>query len=169
MQTDGQQPVVAREDRDLARPRWHLAVALGLGVIQYRRTGRILPAIAPLVSGFLVDGDHFLDYALYKLTAQREAERATRRMVLPLHAWEFLLPMALLETVTLRGEKSTDHGLTLGYLAHLLVDHFNNEPVDPLAYSLVHRISRKFDGPFFKPKPSRAWREESLTSLWHWL
>jgi hypothetical protein len=151
----------------LARPRWHLAVSLGLAIIQYRRTGRLLPTAAPLISGFLIDLDHLLDYALYRLTPPDHAKQVERTIaVLPLHGWEWMMLTSVLEPLALRDRFSTAHGLTLGYLLHLLIDQFGNGFSTPLAYSVLHRASRRFRGPFFKRSADRQWRRESPRNLW---
>jgi hypothetical protein len=139
----------------------HLALSLGLAALQYWRTRGLLPAAAPLVSGFLVDADHLVDYLLYHRTRAKHAELARRRLVLPLRGWEYLLLAIGFESLALRGRASTAYGLTLGYLVHLLVDQLDNELLQPLAYSLLYRASRRFEGPFFRPNEARAWRRES--------
>ena len=156
-------------DRQLARPRAHLAVSLCLAALQYARTRRLLPAIACLVSGFLVDADHLLDHQLYHRAPAGRADWARRRLVLALHGWELLIPVLVLESLVLRGRAATAHGLTLGYLVHLLIDQFSNQLEHPLAYSLLYRASRRFQGPFFTPNDARAWRRESVLRLWRWL
>ncbi len=142
----------------MARPRVHLLIALGLGLWQWRRHRRWPAALAPLISGFLIDLDHLLDY--------RPGRRAGHRLILPLHGWEYLLPLAWLE----RRRPATGHGLTLGYLAHLLVDQVTNQISHPAAYSLFFRWRRGFSQTLFDPpgSPSGAWRQTPLRQLWRW-
>jgi hypothetical protein len=129
-----------------------------------------LPAIAPLVSGFLVDADHMLDHQLYHHAPPGEAEVARQRMILALHGWEYLALLAAVEPRALRGRASTDHGLTLGYLFHLAIDQLSNEVEHPLTYLVLYRASRGFSGRFFAPnEQSHAWRLEKASRLWKWL
>lgn len=147
----------------------HLAVSLALAAFEYWRAGRPGPAFAPVVSGFLVDADHFVDYLLYRRTAPHSLELARRRMILAFHGWEYLLALAALERLVLSKRTAWTYGLTTGYLVHLLLDQFSNELEQPLTYSLLYRASRRFEGPFFKPNDARAWRKESPHRLWRWL
>jgi hypothetical protein len=148
----------------LSRPLVHLGVSLGLAGLQLARTRRPGPALAPLVSGVLVDADHFVDYALQRMAPTPLGER----QVLPLHGWE-VVPLVALAENRLLGRR-TDHGLVLGLVAHFLLDQLTNGPSHPLTYSLVYRASRSFRGNFFSGAPeSHAWRETPLHRLWKWL
>ena len=152
----------------MARPRVHLAVSLALAAVQYARTGRLRPALAPLLTGFLIDADHLLDHWLYN----RFPEGASDRLVLPLHGWEYLPLLALAEPKLLGG--ATARGLLLGYLAHLLIDQATNNVAGPQTYSIVARARRGFRGPLFRESESpgedlHAWRETPAWHLWRWL
>jgi len=148
----------------LARPRAHLAVSLGLAALQRWRTGKLLPTVAPLASGFLIDADHLLDYRLYR----RWPEGGRGRIILPLHGWEYLPLLAWLELGPLR--RRSGYGLTLGLLAHLVLDQLTNEHTHPLVYSLLFRGAKGFRADFFSGKAGQhAWRRAPVWKLWRWL
>jgi hypothetical protein len=148
----------------LARPRAHLAVSLGLAALQWLRTRRSLPTIAPLVSGFLIDADHLLDYYLHRSSPSGRS----RRVFLALHGWEFLLLVALLEMGPLR--RLSAHGLTLGWLAHLTLDQLTNESRHPLTYSILFRWARGFRADLFTGRAGlHTWRDAPVRKLWRWL
>jgi hypothetical protein len=147
----------------LSRPLVHIGVSLGLGALQLARTRRLGPALAPLVTGILVDADHFVDYALHQVAPEPLGER----QVLPLHGWEVAAVVTVAESRLLG--RRTEHGLTLGLAVHLLLDQVTNNPAQPLTYSLIYRASRGFRGRFFSDSPeSHAWRETPLRKLWEW-
>ena len=155
---------VQSEGRSLSRPLVHLGVSLGLAGLQLARTRRLAPALAPLLTGVLVDADHFVDYALQRVAPEPLGDR----QVLPAHGWE-VLPLFALAEARLLGRR-TDHGLAIGLAAHLLLDQLTNEPTHPLTYSLIYRASKRFHGSFFSGKPeSHAWRDTPVRRLWQWL
>jgi hypothetical protein len=148
----------------LSRPLVHIGVSLGLAGLQLARTRRLGPAIAPLLSGVLVDADHFVDYALQRIAPEPLGER----QVLPIHGWE-VVPLVAIAEARLLGPR-TDHGLVLGLAAHFLLDQLTNGPTHPLTYSLVYRASKRFRGNYFSgPPESHGWRETPLRRLWEWL
>lgn len=134
--------------------------SLGLGGILYVVTGSRKAALAPLISGFLIDFDHFFDFAL---TRFRKIESI---MVLPLHGWEYTaLWFALDRRFGARG------GLLAGYVAHLLIDQIWNEKRGPWVYLMTYRASRGFRadqlGPVDKAERHR-WRHSSVMGLRRW-
>lgn len=148
----------------MSRPLVHIGVSFGLAGLQLARTRRLWPTIAPLLSGVLVDADHFVDYAIQRVAPEPLGDR----QVLPLHGWEVVPLVALAETRLLG--RRTDHGLVLGLAVHFLLDQLTNGPTHPLTYSLVFRASRRFRGHFFSGAPeSHAWRDTPLRRLWQWL
>src|SRR5689334_22367558 len=104
----------------MARPRVHAAIAVGVAIAQVYRTGRLFPALAPFLTGVLIDVDHLIDLALFAIGGGR----TIARVYLPLHGWEFLLALALAERGRLG--RWTAGGMTLGYLAHLATDQLTN-------------------------------------------
>lgn len=148
----------------MARPRVHLVISLGLAALQLWRTRRLIPTVAPLASGFLVDADHLVDHGLRNSSLGRGGER----LVLALHGWEYLLPLGWLESKLLRSRSG--YGLTLGLLVHLVVDHLTNDANSPLTYFVLYRASRGFAGRFFAGEAGQhAWRDAPIRQMWRWL
>jgi hypothetical protein len=144
----------------LARPRYHLAASLALGSAFWLLTGQRRTALAPLVSGFLIDFDHFVDYGLVR-TRLGEAT-----VVLPLHGWEYVPAWWLLDrALALRGS------LWAGYVLHLTIDQIWNEKRSRLAYLVTWRARRRFQADQLGPAdPSRRhqWRKASPFGLLRW-
>lgn len=145
----------------MARPAAHLIVSTGLATLQWIRTGRLVPTVAPFLTGFFIDGDHLVDFARYKLSGRKNEQR----IVLPLHGWEYVLALYLIER--LLGPR-TAGGLTLGYLGHLGLDQVTNETTHPLTYFISFRWARGFPSHLFThPDESKVdWMSRSLFDLW---
>jgi len=145
----------------VARPAVHLVVSTGLATLQWIRTGRLGPTLAPLASGFLVDGDHFFEFARYRLTGNRVAGQ----VVLPLHGWEFIPVVFLLERLLRRRLAG---GLLLGYVAHLVVDQLTNTTTHPLTYFMSFRASRGFPSRLFDHEDEKDidWLNAPVWQLW---
>jgi hypothetical protein len=145
----------------LARPAAHLILTTGLAAVQWMRTGRLAPTLAPYLTGFLIDGDHLFDLARYKLTGQRPMAR----VVLPLHGWEYVPLLWLLDRFFGRALAG---GLLLGYLGHLGLDQVTNTTTHPLTYFLTFRWRRHFSSTLFAHSDEREvdWMEGSLLDLW---
>jgi hypothetical protein len=144
----------------MARPAVHLIVSTGLATLQWIRTGRLAPAVAPLITGFLIDADHFYDLVRYQ---HRGGARG--RVVLPLHGWEYL---ALLWLIDRTVGRRLAGGLVLGYLGHLLVDQVTNTTTHPLTYFLTFRWLRGFPSALFNhPDETQVdWMQQSVFGLW---
>ncbi len=123
-------------------------------------TGSRKAAFTPLLSGFLIDFDHFFDFAL---TRFRKIESI---MVLPMHGWEYTALWYLLDRwLGARG------GLVLGYVAHLLIDQMWNEKRSPWAYLLTYRAARGFRADQLGPTDEtqrHIWRRSSVIGLLRW-
>lgn len=145
----------------MARPAAHLIVSTGLATLQWIRTGRLLPTLAPFVTGFLIDGDHLVDFARYQLNGQKNEGR----IILPLHGWEFVPVLVLLER--LLGRRFAG-GLLIGYLAHLGLDQVTNETTHPLTYLISYRWRRSFASELFThPDESHIdWMRQSIFQIW---
>jgi hypothetical protein len=144
----------------LARPRYHLLASAALGGAYWAATGDRRTLAAPIVSGFLIDFDHFVDYALSRTPIGEGT------MVLPLHGWEFLPGWVLLDrALGLRG------ALVAGYAAHLGIDQLFNEKRSGWAYLISWRAGRRFRsdtlGPL-DPALRHRWRKASLAGLVRW-
>jgi len=147
----------------VARPRVHLAASLGLSALVWFRGRRALPALAPLVSGFLVDADHLVDYWLFRSRPARQ-----RQIFLPAHGWEYVALLAIIESRWLG--RWTGRSLTLGLLAHLLIDQATNSPRHPLTYSAIFRAASGFPGDIFGGESGdHSWRATPAWQLWRWL
>lgn len=145
----------------MARPAAHLIISTGLATLQWIRTGRLLPTIGPLLTGFLIDGDHLIDLVRY----QRSRRTNQRRVVLLLHGWEYVPALALVERL-LGGQFAGS--LVLGYLAHLGLDQITNSISHPLAYLLSVRWRLGFPSRLFShPDESHIdWMQSSIFQLW---
>jgi hypothetical protein len=125
----------------------------------YRASGDRRRFVAPVVTGFLIDFDHFFDYVLGRTGHGR-------LIVLPLHGWE-LAPLVAALDRALR----TGGALTAGYLLHLVLDQVWNEKRSLLAYFLTFRASRGFRADQLGPPDPRRrheWRRSSLWGLVRW-
>ena len=127
----------------------------------WNQTSSRRAALAPLASGFLIDLDHFADYALMRTALRGE------KIVLALHGWEWVpVWWAIDRALGLRG------GALLGYLVHLTIDQFWNEKRSPLAYFVTYRAAKRFRadqlGPV-DPDKRHKWREASPACLLRWL
>ena len=146
---------------NLALPRYHLLVSAALGGAAYAVTRSARAAVAPLVSGFLIDADHLLDYALIR-TAVGE-----RKILLALHGWEWLPAWLLADRwLGMRG------ALALGYATHLLIDQLSNEKRTPLAYFISYRAAHGFRDDQLgavEANKRHLWRKASPLGLLRWL
>jgi hypothetical protein len=106
-------------------------VSLGLAVLVVARTRRWRDALPVLVAGILVDIDHLVD-----LAANRRAGRLAW-IILPLHAWEWVL------TLLARRTRPTD-GLAGGLAVHLALDQVNYAITHPLFYWIIFRAFHRF-------------------------
>ena len=145
----------------LALPRYHLLASAALGTAILATGGRRRAAAAPLVSGFLVDFDHLLDYLLIRTPI------GEGRLVLPLHGWEYVPLWWLLDR-----RLGTGGGLVLGYALHLTIDQLWNEKRSGLAYFVTYRARQRFRadqlGPV-DPTKRHTWRKSSPAGLLKWL
>jgi hypothetical protein len=109
----------------MPRPRYHAAVSLGLAALVAARSRRWRDALPVLAAGVLVD-----------LAVSRRAGRPDR-VILPLHAWEWVCGLLARRTrVTL--------GLGAGLATHLALDQFNPAIRHPFFYWLTVRAAHRF-------------------------
>jgi hypothetical protein len=146
----------------LARPSRHLATSVALAIGQYARTRSLVAAGAVLLTGFLIDGDHFADYALRQLRPN-----SPRKLYLLAHGWEYVPLLAAIERRWLR--RWTRGSLALAYVLHLGIDQVANDVRHPLSYSVIYRAARGFDSNLFGRKDeAHAWQDESPRGLLRW-
>lgn len=145
----------------MARPAVHLIVSTGLATLQWIRTGRLAPTLAPLLSGFLVDGDHLVELVRYR----RSGGKPTGYVLLALHGWEFVLVLFLVER--LLGWRLAG-GLLLGYVAHLGIDQITNKTTHPLTYFIIYRWRQGFPSQLFThpDEASIDWMQKRVVDLW---
>ena len=145
----------------MARPRYHLAASVAVGAAFFAATGNRRAAAAPLVSGFLVDLDHAVDFGLAR-SAWRD-----RLLVLPLHGWEYLPLWLLLDRVA-----GTRGALAVGYALHLAIDQWANRLRHPWGYSVAVRARHRFDvrtvGPRDQVTSDHRWLKSSARELLRW-
>jgi hypothetical protein len=116
--------------------------------------GRKVPAA--LVSGFLVDFDHVVDYFFGR----------GKRIVLPLHGWD-LLPLWWIADRRLQ----LGGALVVAYAAHMAMDQIWNEKRTPFGYFLAYRASKGFreeEVGAVDPGQRHVWRRSSLLGLVRW-
>ena len=118
-------------------PLGHTTVSVGIGAGVWAATGS--PAAVPVAAatGVLIDVDHLLDYFNWYV------RKDIRYLFLAFHAWEYGF-VALALVLTLRYDPLL-LAAALGYLGHIVSDHFANRPAHPLAYSIVHRVYVHFE------------------------
>lgn len=117
----------------MPKPRYHAAVSLGLAALVVARSRRWRDALPVLVAGVLVDLDHLFDLGVHRLRRGGPPEY----LVLPLHAWEWVLAL-----LTRRTRLSL--GLAGGLAAHLALDQGNRAIRHPLFYWIVVRAAHGF-------------------------
>ena len=117
--------------------------------------------MAPLVTGFLVDLDHFAESIRYR----RSGGRLEGRVILPLHGWEFLLFWFLIDR--LFGGRLAG-GLTLGYAVHMAIDQITNTTTHPFTYMITYRWSRGFPSILFTHRDEKdiEWLNDSIFNIW---
>jgi membrane-bound metal-dependent hydrolase YbcI (DUF457 family) len=123
-----------------------LSLSVALGVYTVSRSASM--AAASFAAGVLIDADHALDYLReYGFRLDRRFffrtfhETIYRRIVLVLHAWEWLLPLAAVAVLS-RGN-SIAVGVFIGLGQHLLADQVTN-PVHRWGYFIIYRIRKRF-------------------------
>lgn len=129
--------------------KYHAAVSTVISSGLYAATDSWQLAAASLVSGILVDADHFVEY-LVEYGVSLDPGRFIRlvhearyeRVFYLLHAWEwFALGLA---AAWAAGWNAWSAGLLIGYGQHLVLDHFGNKGT-PWSYFLFWRWKQGFD------------------------
>ncbi|MFQ5897018.1 MAG: hypothetical protein ACE5JN_02050 [Candidatus Methylomirabilia bacterium] len=135
-------------------PGGHLATTLILSAVGYTATGSAELAAGCFAGGFLIDGDHYVDYLAVERQWRRPSPtaflryyftRRHRKIVLLLHSVELMGMLALL---TLAWPRPGLLGYVAGALLHIVLDILVNgeyvlrRPV--LFYSFAYRASRRF-------------------------
>jgi len=131
----------------------HLSLSLAVGGFFYYRHRDWRLILAALVTGFLVDLDHWLDYFFYygpmvnlKLFFGPPSYMALSRKIYVLfHGWEYLVPLALIGHWLEKRWKIKNLAvvLVLAYFFHLLWDQLCYGQ-HPLAYFFTYRFLNYF-------------------------
>jgi hypothetical protein len=129
----------------------HGLVALPFAVYLWKKTKSAKLITILFAVTYLIDLDHLVDYFLYygfemKLENFFNASyfEATRLAIVPLHAWEYLLPLTYLARK--KGIKSYYGPILLGAIPHLIMDTIT---VKNLAfYSIIYRLALGFRFPW---------------------
>ena len=123
-------------------PLGHTVISGAVGGGVWLATGSTAAAGAAFGAGVLIDVDHPYDYY------QRYDKRRKNKVYVLLHAWEYsLIGLAILAVVY---NHPILWGVVLGHLAHVTTDHLVNR-LSTFGYSILYRISRRFDGAYITP------------------
>ena len=136
------------------KPAWeHLPAALAVALAAFWLTRDPLAAAAALAWGWLLDADHFFDLALVSLARRRmptvdHALRGlyfneTRRLFIPLHAWEWVPAWAL--ALTALGRPAVGLAGAAALALHLAKDSLDHAHMRPWGYSILWRLAHGFD------------------------
>lgn len=122
----------------------HIGLSLSVALAVYALYRSAAMAIASFLSGILVDLDHGFDYLReygfrwdVRFFFDSFHNTLYRKVVLPLHAWEWLALLAVLPALSLGSEVSI--GIFIGMGQHLIADQYTN-PVCRWGYLFVYRL-----------------------------
>jgi hypothetical protein len=126
----------------------HIAVSIPISMVTYVVSRSIPMAAVSLAAGVLLDLDHGFDYMReYGMRLDPAFffhsfhNTLYRRVVIPLHGWEWL-PLLGLLALRMRGNPFAV-GALIGTTQHLLFDQFTNG-VAGCGYFFVYRVMKKF-------------------------
>jgi hypothetical protein len=111
-------------------------VSTGVAAAAYRLSGDKRTAAAAFLAGTAIDADHFVDYAICRLTNSRDW------VVLPLHGWEYLAGLVLAGVF-----RPPVLSVAAGYGIHLALDHVFNGLGPRFGYSLLWRLGKGLYAP----------------------
>lgn len=134
----------------------HIFIHISLSILAGLIVGRVfkqyrLSVGVALVSGFLVDFDHFIDYFLafgasFNLNYFIKGYQFLKsdKLYIIFHGWEYAVFFLFLAIVFKRKlKKAIFGGLALGLLFHLSADVIIDQ-VPPVTYSLIYRAKNNF-------------------------
>ena len=123
-------------------PVGHTVISGAIGGGVWLATGSTAAAAAAFGAGVLIDVDHLYDYY------QRYVKRRQDKVYVLFHAWEYsLIGLAILAVVY---NHPILWGVVLGHLAHVTTDQLVNR-LSTFGYSILYRISRRFEGAYISP------------------
>jgi len=136
-------------------PSRHVIISFSLGALIYLFTRSIAAGVICLISGILVDVDHFIDYIFnsgikdfslrdmywtcIKLPHEKESSKI-KKVFLIFHAWEIII---LLWLAYIFSNNIYVLALAVGYTGHLFLDTAARA-FHPIAYSLIYRLRHDF-------------------------
>lgn len=110
---------------------YHIGLSLSVAAGVYTLSRSAAMAAASFLSGVLVDLDHIFDFvreygfrADVRLFFHSFHETLYRRIVIVLHAWEWLVLLAVLPALSLGSDITT--GIFIGMGQHLIADQCTN-------------------------------------------
>lgn len=126
----------------------HIGLSLSVAVAVYAVFRSTSMAAASFIAGVLLDADHVFDfwreYGLrfdVKFFFNSFHDTLYRTIVLPFHAWEWLLVLAALPAFSIGSDISI--GIFIGASQHLIADQFTN-PVCRWGYFFSFRARHAF-------------------------
>jgi len=133
----------------------HIGLSLSVAVGVYALYRSAAMAIASFLSGVLVDFDHVFDYVReygfrtdVRFFFHAFHETLFRRIVIFLHAWEWLILLAVLPALSLGSDITT--GIFIGMGQHLIADQCTN-PVCKWGQFILYRAWHRFHTPKIFP------------------
>lgn len=130
----------------------HFPIAFGIGLAAWRLTGKAELIPMALLTGWLIDVDHLVDFGYfllhrkpgildYSVLATGAYFRLNGKVIVPFHSWELVLFWAL--AWGWAGELGIAVTGSVAWAAHLLHDQFSYR-VAPLGYLFSYRAKRHF-------------------------
>ena len=130
-------------------PKHHFIISLIISLLFLVTTGSVLGASLCFIFGFLIDGDHLIDYLINEKKFPKVSDffeyfydRKYTKIRVFLHSIE-LIPVYFFVGKFLFGLLPA-YGILIGAVSHLTCDYIYNN-VRPLTYFLTYRIAVKFD------------------------
>ena len=120
-----------------------------------------MAATAVLAGAIAIDGDHLVDWGL-----NGGREDYSRRIVVPLHGWEFgLVALAAAHAGLVPPRwRAAAVAFGAGLTCHLILDYLRNRPETPLGYAIIWRLAHGFARERSGWLPSRDWVAKYVTS-----
>jgi len=125
---------------------------LALSGLYYGLSGSVIDSLGCLAGGILIDVDHIFDFLVihnwreysFKRFMNPPDWKRTERIYLFFHCYEFLIPCWI--AFYLLGMIGFGLAFTLGFVAHLVMDHFLNKdyPIYPYSHFFIFKASSKF-------------------------
>ncbi|MFX0097694.1 MAG: hypothetical protein ACFE7E_08045 [Candidatus Hodarchaeota archaeon] len=139
------------------RPSAHILVSCTLAWICFIFTDSLIIALSVGVAGVLIDGDHLIDYLIFNGRLDKNAVgklfsgdhfQESRKLFLPLHSYELLIPIWIIGSVFNLVLFST--WISVSFVTHLVLDQTTYAP-RALTYFLIYRAMNSFDLTLLNP------------------